>query len=295
VARLIVNADDLGLTGGVNRAIERAHAEGVVTSATLMANVPAFAEAVQFAKGASTLGVGCHIVLVDGLPVSPPRSVRSLLEGQQFRRKLWKFAVAAIRGKISSNEVEAEATAQIQMSQRAGIELTHVDCHKHAHMFPTVLEGVLRAAKRCGIHAIRNPFEPAFARHGGTFRSMETGTLHAMYAAQFVNRVREFGFATTDGSVGVTATGTLDGSAFEGIIRSLPRNGTYEFVCHPGYNDEDLAKAGTRLLESRESELALLCSAEARATLTNAGIELINFRQLVPDTESKPAVSHPMA
>jgi len=294
VARLIVNADDFGLTGGVNRAIARAHGQGIVTSATLMANGPALDEAVRFAKDTRALSVGCHIVLVDGKPVLPISVVPSLVEGQQLRRKLWKFAMDVVQGRVSVDEVEAEAAAQIRKLQDAGIQPTHVDCHKHVHMFPIVLEGVLRAAKACGVNAIRNPFEPAFARLGNGLRSLETGVLHTVYAKQFVHRVRQFGLVTTDGSLGVTATGTLDAASFDAILRRLPPTGTYEFVCHPGYNDGDLAAAGTRLLSSRESELALLCSPGARAGVTEARIELINFRQVVAANESKPDLSHPM-
>ena len=308
--RLIVNADDLGLTRGVNRAIVQAFQHGLVTSATLMAHPPAFSEAVSLLKSlpgyqSRELSIGCHIVLVDGAPLSPPESIPSLLDpaesSPRFYKKLWKFALAAVRGKLSSREVELEASAQIEKLRQSGVIISHVDCHKHSHMFPPVLEGVLRAAAAHGIRAIRNPFEPSFARPSrirfsgnNALRSAETALLNRRYARAFRETVQRHGLSTTDGSVGVTVTGTLDLNLFVETIRTLPRDGTYEFVCHPGYNDNDLSSAGTRLLQSRETELALLCSPEARAELQSAHIELINFWNLVTSAESKPGIPHPM-
>src|SRR5215469_8620808 len=83
VRRLIVNADDFGLTAGVNRAIIEAHTAGVVSSATLMANGAAFENAVSLAQSAPKLSIGCHVVLVDGTPVTEPASVTTLLAGSQ--------------------------------------------------------------------------------------------------------------------------------------------------------------------------------------------------------------------
>ncbi|ABF43030.1 YdjC-like protein [Candidatus Koribacter versatilis Ellin345] len=304
--RLIVNADDLGLTNGVNRAILQAHRDGIVTSATLMANAPAFDEAVAAvltspAYQAKQLGIGCHVVLIDGVPLSPSEQIRTLLGGRSpaphFRKKLWKFALAAVAGRISTDEVELEATAQIRKLQKAGIELSHVDCHKHTHMFPRVLEGVLRAAQATGVKAIRNPFEPAFARNipsADRTRARETAILERLWGKNFGSAVAKHGLSTTDGSLGVTATGTLTTEQFSNIIRNLPESGTYEFVCHPGFYDADLASAGTRLLESRQVELDLLCSSSARDQLRSSQVNLVNFRDVVSATESNPAVVHPM-
>jgi chitin disaccharide deacetylase len=306
VVRLIVNADDLGLTSGVNRAIFEAHRAGMVTSATLMANAPAFDEAVAAVLASSEyrarkLSIGCHIVLIDGVALSPPEQIRTLLdansESYRFRRKLWKFALAAMFGGIAVEEVEREATAQIRKLQTAGLHVSHVDCHKHTHMFPPVLEGVLAAARTCGINVVRNPFEPDFARNvpnSDRIRSRETGLLHWLWHKRFLESVKQGGFRTTDGSLGVTATGSLDKRAFSQILRALPAHGTYEFVCHPGYNDPDLAAAGTRLLHSRETELSVLCSKEARDDLQASGAELITFWDLVAAAESNRAAPHPM-
>lgn len=295
VPRLIVNADDFGMTRGINRAIIEAHRDGIVTSATLMANSAAFDEAVELAR-VGDLSVGCHVVLVDGEPISPPETISTLVTEGRFRRKLWKFAGAAVFGVIRSADVEREATAQIRKLQDAGVEVSHLDCHKHAHMFPVVLEGVVKAANATGVRAIRNPFEPGFARKVSqdAVRSGETALLKTLFAAQFQKQVQEAGLRTTDGSIGVTATGSLDAATFAEMIRALPGDATFEFVCHPGYSDSDLARAGTRLLQSRESELALLMARESRTQLNQKKVELISYRKLAAKAESKPELHNPI-
>lgn len=167
-------------------------------------------------------------------------------------------------------------------------------------MFPAVLEGVLQAASAEGIRALRNPFEPGFARpmsislsRKNSLRSAETALLQHRYSRFFLDRVRESGLITTDGSIGVTVTGALDQPWFAQTIQSLPTVGTYEFVCHPGYNDADLASAGTRLLQSRETELNVLCSPESRLQLESAHAELINFWDLLTVPESIRSATHP--
>src|ERR1700689_1271933 len=138
LARLIINADDFGLTRGINRAIAELHDAGALTSATLMADGPAFDDAVALAKVRPALSIGCHIVLVDGIPTAAPESIPSLIgaDGKSFRSSLAEFVLAAPAGRIHEDEVEREALAQVQKLQRAGIGVTHIDTHKHTHLFP---------------------------------------------------------------------------------------------------------------------------------------------------------------
>ena len=255
---LVVNADDFGLTVGVNRAIVQLHAGGVLTSTTLMARAAATDEAVNIAHDTPTLGVGCHVVLVDGEPVLPAKEISSLLDTRtgRFFPTLGAFLQRLLAGRIRAAEMEAEAGAQIALLQAAGVELTHIDTHKHLHMFPAVLRPVLRAAKTGGIRAVRNPFEPAWslrATPGAPWiRRMEVSVLRRIEPT-FRRIVTEEGFVTTDGAVGVLATGTLDAAAVSSLLQNLPP-GTWELVTHPGYNDAQLAQAHTRLLASRETE-----------------------------------------
>jgi hopanoid biosynthesis associated protein HpnK len=285
VRRLIINADDFGLTPGVNRAIVQGNSFGVVTSATLMANAKATATATDLAKAQPSLKTGCHVVLIDGDPLTS--NLPSFTNGSaRFRSSLKQFAVAAIRKKMAAEEIQREAEAQIRKLQASGVTLTHVDSHKHTHMFPQVLRPVLRAAKACGVRAVRNPFEPLRSWPSG----MVLGTpglwvrsaavmAFQIFAAEFHRAVKEEGMVSTDGTVGIAATGMLDQHILLKILEALPE-GTWELVCHPGYSDADLQAAGTRLTQSREVELAALTSAETREAIDRRKIELISYADL---------------
>jgi predicted glycoside hydrolase/deacetylase ChbG (UPF0249 family) len=276
VGRLIVNADDFGLTGGVNRAVIELHRAGVLTSASLMARAGATDEAIKLACVTPTLGVGCHVVLVDGEPVLSPSPLVEARTGR-FHPTLSTFLGRLLSGRIRASEIEAETAAQITLLQSRGVKLTHIDTHKHTHMFPAVLRPVLRAARAAGIRAVRNPFEPAWSlratRGGGLIRRTEVSLLRLLEPA-FRRIVAEEGFATTDGALGVLATGSLNADKIASLLGNLP-DGAWELVTHPGYNDADLARAHTRLLASREIERAALASLQLRE-----GIELIDFSRL---------------
>ena len=288
--RLIINADDFGFTSGVNRAIVEAHNSGIVTSATLMAKGRAFGEAAQMARASPDLSIGCHIVLIDGGPVLDASGLPTITDSRRFRDGLKTFAARALTWRMNAREVETEAKAQIQKIQSAGIEVSHVDTHKHTHIFPQILKPLLRAAQDCGVRALRNPFGPRFplrssqllARPNLWTRFAEVRIL-SRFAGQFRRAVDREGFVTPDGTLGIEVTGTLDERLFQDIAQSIP-DGTWEFVCHPGYNDADLAAAKTRLRESRELELKVLTMPAAREVLALAGVQLISYRDLLLNT-----------
>lgn len=247
-----------------------------------MATGGAFAEAVSLAKHAPSLGVGCHVVLVDGTPVLPASEIPSLIDNSMpnkcvFRAKLSTFVADLLCGRISEDEIAAEGAAQIKKLQQAGIAVTHIDTHKHTHMFPRVLRPLLRAAHACGIRAIRNPFEPNWSlnatANAGHVRKMQVRLLRSQ-SATFQTEVNGAGLLTTDGAIGVLATGTLDTLTIRNLLAAMP-DGTWELVCHPGYNDVDLQQQNTRLLASRDVERAALLEA-----IPYASVELIHFGQL---------------
>jgi predicted glycoside hydrolase/deacetylase ChbG (UPF0249 family) len=284
---LIINADDFGLTYGVNRAVLEAHNHGTVTSTTVMANGLAFEDAVQRAKPALQLSVGCHVLLVDGVPVLGGANTRTLSDKEspdgRFYQSLNHFALRAVSGRIEQDEIEAEATAQIRKLQAAGIAVSHFDTHKHTHMFPAVLRPLLRAARACGITAVRNPFGPLHfsiaAKRPGLWTRFSQVTVLTGLGNAFRKSVNQAGMRMPDGTVGVVATGALDLRLFEGIVESLPE-GTWELVCHPGYNDVDLARIRTRLHEARAVELRLLTSPEALDILRRKDVQLISYHDL---------------
>lgn len=255
-----------------------------------MANGHAFGEAVQLAKSAPGLSVGCHVVLIDGEPVLDASQLGTLTDSQRFRDGLKTFAARALTGRMKGCEVEAEARAQIHKIQSAGVSVSHVDTHKHTHIFPLVLRPLLRAVRDCGVRAVRNPFGPRFPLRSGQLlarpnlwtRFAEVRVL-SRFAGQFRSAVAAEGFATPDGTLGIEVTGTLDETLFQAIAQSIPV-GTWEFVCHPGYNDPELAAARTRLRESRELELRVLTMPQARELLAMNGIQLISYRELSQTT-----------
>ena len=259
-----------------------------------MANARAFDEAAGLVRSIAkpALSVGCHVVLIDGEPLLPASSVRSLLQpGSQngdarFRSKLNEFVVASFRRQLKAEEIEAEAGAQMERLRRAGVEPSHFDTHKHTHMFPGVLLPLLRAARSHGVAAVRNPFGQVFPlpivdilRQGRLWKRFAELNVLRNFAASFRREVEAHGLRTTDGSLGVLVTGALDLKLFSSIVENIPE-GTWEFVCHPGYNDAELDKVATRLRESRVQELELLTSAEAKDALQHRGIELISYREL---------------
>jgi chitin disaccharide deacetylase len=283
--RLIINADDFGLTRGVNRAIGEAHQKGIVTSTTLMANGGAFDDATRLAASLPELSVGCHVVLVDGSPILPATEVTSLLENRSdhFPRAVSNIMVRALTGRTDPEQIQAEVSAQIQKLKAANIPVSHLDTHKHTHLFPQILKPILKAAQACGVKAIRNPFGRmslalTLGRPDLWKRHFQVSLLNR-FAASFRRAVKEAGMVTTDGSLGVVATGALDEGLFRSMIDNLPE-GTWEFVCHPGYNDTELGAIRTRLRASREQELAVLTADSSRRLLDELGIELISYANL---------------
>lgn len=279
----MINADDFGLTPGVNQSILDLNRGTALTSTTLMANASHAVEAAAGATECGKLGVGCHVVLVDGDPILARSNITSLtLPSGKFRSGLGKFAFDLMRGAISEAEIELEATAQIRRIQSLGIKVTHLDTHKHTHMFPGVLRPLLRAAVSCGVRAIRNPFEPHWALKATlgapALRRMQVRWLRTQ-RRQFMGLVEQSGVATTDGAIGVLATGTLNPTTLESLMEAMPA-GTWELVCHPGYVSEELNKVRTRLRESRRTEHEALAEFIPGFLSRHPEVEPVNFGQV---------------
>jgi predicted glycoside hydrolase/deacetylase ChbG (UPF0249 family) len=288
VKRLIVNADDFGLAPGVNSAIAELARAGALSSTTLMAAGPFFSAAAELALAEPALGVGCHIVLTDGVPVLPASEVRSLLDPGNpasgcFRPQLTAFIRDLWLGRIRKQEIEAEACAQIRRLQSCGIQVTHLDSHKHTHIFSRVLDPLLRAAKACGVRAMRNPFEPGWSLRAtpgaGRLRRLEVHALRIPGFA-FARTARENGIHTTDGSIGMLATGSLDQAALSSLLQAMP-DGVWELVCHPGYRDAVLDRTATRLRDSREMERSALLATVPPRRGDDPNFRLVSFRDLV--------------
>jgi chitin disaccharide deacetylase len=290
VRQLIVNADDLGLTAGVNRAIRESHADGVVTSTTLMASGAAFLDAIELARSMPSLSVGCHVVLVDGTPVSDYDSIPTLLSNRtsqprQFHAGISAVAARALFQRFDPDQLVCEVVAQIKKIEAAGVQVTHLDTHKHTHIFPQILHALVKAARICGVPAVRNPFVPAsslrprqFSRHPGLWKRYSQVRMLNTFAARFQNKMKRAGLATPNGVLGVIETGSFDTSLLRRALTNLPE-GTWELVCHPGYDDAELRGSHTRLLASREKERQLLTSPELRQFLEEQAIRVVGYRE----------------
>jgi len=277
--RVVVNADDFGQTAGINRAVFELHQAGLLTSATLMARAAATDEAIEIARATPSLGVGCHIVLCDGAPILPTARISSLLDRSTnlFAPWLTMFLGRLLTGRIDPAEIEIEAAAQVRYLQSRGLKITHIDSHRHTHMFPRVLRPILRAARSCGIRSVRNPFEPAWAVRAtagaSLVRAAQVSILRCLQS-RWRRIVEEEEFTTTDGTLGVSCTGALNTAALNRLLKQVTV-GTWELVTHPGYNDDDLARVRTRLRASRDIEresLRVLCEFPA--------LDLISFSDI---------------
>jgi hopanoid biosynthesis associated protein HpnK len=288
--RLIVNADDFGMTEGINRAIHDAHLGGIVTSASLLANGSAFVSAAKIAQHTPSLGVGVHLNLTEGHPSCDPARVPSLVTRHgTFFSGPRRVASRVLAGRVVLREIESEFRAQIEKVLAAGIQPTHLDGHGHVHMWPSVFALTVRLAREYHLSGIRCSRE----RHpqaGGLFRRMGrdggkmlrqfgVGAALGLVSLGAQARLRRAGVAAPDYFYGAFATGFLDAAALEAILRDLPE-GTSELMCHPGYADAELQAAPTRLQAQRDVELAALTRPEIRNLVRDLGIELITYRQL---------------
>jgi predicted glycoside hydrolase/deacetylase ChbG (UPF0249 family) len=287
VKSLIVNADDLGWTEGVNRGILEAFQHGIVTSASLIANGAAYAGGVAAARSAPGLAVGVHLNLSDGPPSANPKTVTTLLnKGGEFAGGPERLLLRRARNGLLLAEVETEWDAQIRRVRDAGIAPTHLDGHKHVHMLPGLFEIALKLAKRHGIGAIRVSLEASSLRaalasgakqnSGVVLKQGVQARGLKLVARDAREQAARAGISTADYFCGIAQTGELTRGGVEQLLKSLPP-GTTELMCHPGYADAALQKTPTRLQRSRETELRILTDTGIRNLVASLGIRLIDY------------------
>lgn len=284
---LILNADDFGLTRGVNEGIIRAHREGILTSATLMANSQAFDDAVELAKTNPRLGVGCHLVLVGGACVAPRREISSLADREgRLPRSLGMLVAKLSSGRVRTKEIERELRAQIDKIRRAGIEPTHLDTHKHTHAHPRVMKVLGRVAQQMGITRVRKPVENLrdswnSSRASGSrpWKELASAAAARSVTPVFAALMRKYGLHSPDHFLGLAMTGRMDKTTLCRLIDTLPEGRT-EIMLHPGNCDADLAATGSRLQQQRQLELEALLAPEVRQIAADRGVRLITYREL---------------
>jgi predicted glycoside hydrolase/deacetylase ChbG (UPF0249 family) len=279
--RLIINADDFGLCESVNKGIVEAHTKGILTSTTLMTNMPAAEQAVDLAKNLHTLGVGVHLNLTAGKPLCQDNTVKLILDSQgHFALSPGKLALASlITGKVRT-AIETELASQIQWLIDKSIKPTHLDSHKHIHSFPAIFPIVCRLAKRFGISAIRYTFEPKQVSQlpwPVTDRESRKRASLVRTMAK-INHWQNPLFFKTDALLGVNHVGKIN-TVFMRAVSLYNIASTAELMTHPGYA-YDLDATRTRLVKQREVEIEALCSEKTKKFFKDTGIKLIHYGQL---------------
>ncbi len=280
--RLIVNADDFGLCASVNRGILEAHERGIVTSATVLANAPGFEDAITLARGAPSLGVGIHLNLTWGRPVSHPHEVPSLVrEDGTFAFSAWRLPVAIAGGRIALGEVRKEWGAQIARLRRAGIVPTHLDSEKHVHLLPPLFRVVASLAQAEGILAVRAAAEPGlFPRLAPTNPQWYKAGVLAVIGRRARRRAALAGLRVPDRLLGIMDGGRLDGARLERLLARVG-DGLTELIAHPGYESPELQRVagehGRYSAAGREAELRALTAPGLRQELAARGIDLMHY------------------
>jgi predicted glycoside hydrolase/deacetylase ChbG (UPF0249 family) len=270
--RLIVNADDLGSGAAMDRGIFHAFRHGIVTSASLLANGPSFADAACEVR-AQGLPVGVHLNLAEGPSLSG--EIRGLTAaGGEFPGKAETRRRLA-SGAVSAQDLRAEISAQVGRLIDAGLRLDHFDTHQHAFLFPNVAQAILEVACRFGINAARlpQPQEPAAADPDGPLG--DELTLYRSLAPNLARTLRASGLVTPDGLWGMASLNRLDEPALAAILNSLTP-GTWELMVHPG----GCNPADPFATHERETEVAALTSPGIRELVEQRQIRLIHFGDL---------------
>lgn len=284
--RLIVTGDDFGLAIPVNEAIEEAHLNGILTTASLMVGAAYAADAVERARRLPKLKVGLHLVLVEGRPILSPVVIpdlvdeRGLFSTRFLRAGLKFFFCSGI-----ARQLEAEIRAQFEAFKRTGLALDHVNAHNHMHLHPTVLSILLEVGQDFGLRSIRLPYEPLVPslrasrnRRAGRFLSW---TLLWPWMQLLKLRVKLAGMECNDFAFGFHDSGHLTSDLLRQFIRHLPA-GVTEIYCHPATRrcpeiDETMADY------EHEEELKALINPDIRAALMQRNVQRLTFSQLLPN------------
>jgi hopanoid biosynthesis associated protein HpnK len=273
---LVVTADDFGADIAVNDAVELAHRQGILTAASLMVGAPAAADAVRRAMALPRLGVGLHLVLVEGRPVLAPDKVPLLVDSRgRFRENMAAAGATLFFHPAARRQLAAEINAQYEAFAATGLKLDHVNAHKHFHLHPTIGGLMLRIGARYGLKAARLPYEPrsviaALEPHAPPEAQPVVDAVVALARRRFARA----GVRSPDQVFGLAWSGAMTAARLKGLIDALPP-GLSEIYLHPATRGGfDGAAPGYRY----EDELAALMDAEVIAATRQGGMKLGGFR-----------------
>ena len=270
--KLIINSDDYGRTPDISRGIREAHLKGVVTSTTCMMNIPTTADDIKIALDETPkLGMGVHLVLTMGKPISAPEAVPSIVDKNGNHLKYDAF-IANIPN-LNMEEVKTEWRAQIEaFIEAAGRKPDHLDSHHHSSFFtPELFRGMLELAKEYDC-PIRNPIAHGDNPTAGMPAVADPMSDHAP------RLMKEFNARSTDT---IFVDFYDEGATSEELLGILSNvaDGTTEVMCHPGYVDEAFSKESVYNFQ-RERELKILTDPAIQQAIQANGIELITFAEL---------------
>ncbi|HIP97625.1 MAG TPA: carbohydrate deacetylase [Anaerolineae bacterium] len=279
IKQLIVNADDYGRTPGVTRGILRAHQRGIVTSTTVMMNMPYASESLRLAEEYPRLRVGVHLVFTSHYPILPPEEIPSLVHGNGTFYRPEELMERVIE--VDLGQLRAELRAQVELFLSTKRRPTHLDCHHGVYLYPPLFAVHVELAKEFGL-PMRVPLSPP-----ETFAGREIPTIAPdlppdklfRFLAEDWRLVQEAGVSHPDHFVGrFFGAEALTVERLLRILEELPP-GITEMMTHPGLADEQLLRESSYAVE-RERELELLCHPQVREKVAELDIELVNFSVL---------------
>jgi hopanoid biosynthesis associated protein HpnK len=281
--KLILNADDFGISPEVNEAIERAHCDGVLRAASLMVAAPATEDAVERARRMPDLAVGLHVVVVNGRPALPLDQVPDLVDERgEFLIDLVGAGFRFFFRPGVRRQLEAEIRAQFERFAATGLPLDHVDAQCHMHVHPTIFRLILKVGREYGMRAIRIPREP-FAlsyRAGGDRLGARLGNtlLTEPWLALMRARARRDGIACNDYAFGVNDPGAMNEARVLALVEGLPP-GVTELFFHPATGPFAGADPGTENFQWA-AELAALTSDNVRAAIERGGVDSVTYGEI---------------
>jgi len=262
---LIITADDFGLHPSINAAVERAFREGVLNAASLMVAAPAAAEAIAVAHRCPGLRVGLHLVLADGQAVLPRAAIPDLVDTHgRFGERMARDGVRFFFLPHVRRQLAAEIHAQFEAFAASGLQLDHVNTHKHFHLHPTVLTLMLAVGREFGLRAVRLPREDGMPLPLRPWLWLLRRKLAAA------------GIAHNDCMVGMRHSGKFDEAALLAALADLPPQGIVEFYLHPALSSG--AEIGASMPAYRHAaEFAALVSPRVRLALEQLKLQGFRF------------------
>jgi len=271
---LIVNADDFNSDEERNRGIVEAAEKGIVTSVSVIANLPFHAESVSKLKAVFGSRIGVHLNLTKGVPITR-RATTLVDETNQFFKKknAWR---RALLHQYDLKEVEEEFAAQISRLRELGITPDHLDGNNHLHVFPGIAEVTARLAGDFNIKKIRLPLEkfqtPRHYFQPKAFKKYFFGLLAKRVAFMF----KSFGLFSPEHFAGIQFPRISEIESLLKFFRKLPP-GITELMCHPGFRNVSMPLSSQ---PRHEDELAALTNLEVLAALKHEQITLISFHEM---------------